>query len=278
MKTVLSFILVFCSLALFSQGPWTQEKNKFYTQLSYSTISNYTELFGNPDYKSEREITDQTIQLYSEYGLSDKTTLLLILPLKVIETGELSLPINVLPITSRGTETTLGNLQLGIKHNFSNNGWLVSGQVSIEANTSSYNQSSGIRTGYDAWSVTPLLLVGKGFNRSYVQGFFGTDIRTNGYSSNLKIGGEYGKKLGKSIWLIGFLDITKSLKNGNVVLSSQNKATGLYVNDQEFGAFGIKGIAEITDDFGFNTGVGGAFFGNNVAKQIALTFGVFHKF
>ncbi|MAD97646.1 MAG: hypothetical protein CMB99_10010 [Flavobacteriaceae bacterium] len=277
MRKLIPLIVILFSISLTAQSPWTQKKGRFYTQFSYTTISGYNELFGDPDYSTEREMTDQTFQLFAEYGISDATTLIVNLPIKSIKTENLTAIGNIIPVTMSGNETALGNLQVGIKHNFSNRDWILSGQLTVEVNTGSFDQTTGIRTGYDAWSFTPLLLAGKGYGRSYLQGFIGADIRTNGYSSNFKVGGEYGRKIGKSIWLIGFLDISKSFKNGDVVLEPQNLVTGLYVNDQEFGAFGIKAIGEITNSFGVNAGFGGAFFGNNVAKQAALTFGVYQK-
>lgn len=278
MKKILIIVALIYSATLVSQSPWTQKKGKFYTQLSFSTISNYNDLFGDPDYQTEREISDQTFQFYSEYGLSDRTSLLLSVPFKAIQTGSLSNQSMANPLTVEASESSLGNIQFGIKHVFSSKNWVISGQFSLEANTGSFAANSGIRTGYDAWSFTPLFLIGKGYGKSYLQGFFGADIRTNGYSSNFKIGGEYGRKLGKSIWLIGFLDISKSFKNGDVILPNSNLATGLYVNNQEFGAFGLKAIGEITEKFGVNAGFGGAFFGNNVAKQLALSLGIYQKF
>ena len=53
---------------------------------------------------------------------------------------------------------------------------------------------------------------------------------------------------------------------------------GLYVNDQEYGGFGLKGIFEVNNNFGVNAGFGGAFFANNLAKAPALSFGLYHKF
>ena len=53
----------------------------------------------------------------------------------------------------------------------------------------------------------------------------------------------------------------------------------MYISDQEYGSFGVKGILKFTDQFGVTTGFGSAFgsafFGNNVAKQVALTYGVY---
>lgn len=279
MKNLTKLIILLLSISAFSQSPWTQKKGKSYTQLSFTSIANYNALFGDPDYNTEREITDNTLQFFGEYGLSDKTSLLVNIPFKMIKTGDLTSPsITAIPLTSSATESSLGNIEIGLKHNFYNKKWLLSGQFSIEANTSSYDASSGIRTGYDAWSFSPLLLAGRGFGKTYVQGFLGANIRTNDYSSNFRIGGELGRKLGKHIWLIGFVDVSKSLENGDIVLPAQNRLTGLYVNDQEFGAFGLKAIGEFSDKFGLTVGYGSAFFGNNVAKQGALTFGLYQKF
>ncbi len=276
MKNSITFLmLVFCT-SIFAQSPWTKKKGEVYTQLSYTAIANYTSLFGNPDYDTEREVTDNTVQLYGEYGITDKTTLLVNLPIKLLKTGSLTTESNSF-ITTEESKSTLGNIELGVKHNFYNKKWLVSGQVNIEANTGSYEEDSGIRSGYDAWTVTPLLSVGRGFDGLFVQGFVGANFRTNEYSSNFKIGAEVGKKMLKRFWLIGFVDIVKSLENGDVILPVPNWATGLYVNDQEYGAYGLKVIGEITPKMGALAGFGGAFFGNNVAKKAAVNIGVYYK-
>ncbi len=274
-KYVLFFAILTTSLS-FSQSAWTKKKGETYTQLSYTTIANYDMLFGNPNYQTERKITDNTIQLYGEYGMSDKTTLIVSVPIKLIKTGNFITTNTALTATE--SKTSLGNIELGIRHNFYNKKWVISGQLNIEANTSSYSAISGIRTGYNAWSITPTINFGRGFNNLYVQGFTGLNLKTNNYSSSFKIGAEIGLKPVKNIWLIGYLDILTSFKNGDVSLPTNNILSGLYVNNQEYAAFGFKAIAEISNNFGVNAGLGGALSGNNVAKKAALTFGLYHKF
>jgi hypothetical protein len=279
MKNCTKLLILLISISAFSQSPWTQEKGKFYMQLSFTTIPSYNTIFGDPDYTISGNITDNTIQFYGEYGLSKKTSLLLNLPYKLIMNSELVNPCLVAPCREySNSKNSLGNIEIGIKHNFFKKVWLISSQLSIETNTGNYNENSGIRTGYNAWTFTPLFIAGKGLNGAYFQTFIGANIRTNNYSSNFKIGGEYGKKLGEKIWFIGFVDIVKSLENGEILLPAKNLNTGLYVNDQEYGAFGFKGIYEVNNNFGINAGLGGAFFGNNVAKAPALTAGIYHKF
>jgi hypothetical protein len=278
MKKITQLLILFFSLTIFSQGPWTKEKGKFYTQLSFTTIPNYNTLFGNPDYEIEGSISDNTIQFYGEYGISNKTTLLLNVPIKIISFDQ-----NVVCVTTpcnniKNKENAIGNIEIGIKHNFYKKDWLLSGQLSIETNTSSFYKNSGIRTGYNAWSINPLFLAGKSFSKSYLQTFVGGNIRTNNYSSNFKIGGEYGNKITKNIWLVGFIDISKSFKNGNIELPTSNIATALYVNDQEYGVAGVKVIGEISENLGITASLPAAFFGNNVAKQVALSLGIYKKF
>ena len=281
MKQLILPALFLITFNAFSQSPWTKNINEGYLQASFTTIGSYDKIYGNPDYKPQREITDNTVQLYGEYGVTDKTTLFANIPLKMVKTGDFTEDMSVIfpSFTIEETsETLLGNIQLGIKHNFSNNKWLLSGQLSIEANTSSYKENSGIRSGYDAWTFTPLFLTGRGFDSWYIQAFTGFDIRTNGYSSNYKLGGEVGYKALNWLWVAGFLDGVASLKNGDVILPQENLATGLYVNDQSYAAFGLKLIGEFNKSFGANVGFGGAFAGRNVAKAPALSFGLYHKF
>ncbi|MEM7086615.1 MAG: hypothetical protein AAF489_10560 [Bacteroidota bacterium] len=280
MKQLTKILFLFIGALAFSQSPWTREKGDFYTQLSFTTIPNYNSLFGDPDYDTVGEITDNTIQLYGEYGISNRTSLILNLPIKLISINDFENPL----IDCTGdcsedfNESALGNVEVGIKHNFYNKNWILSGQFSVEANTGSYDAVSGIRTGYDAFTFTPLFLAGRSFGKTYVQGFIGANIRTNDYSSNFKVGGEIGHKIVKRIWVIAFVDVVKSFENGNIVLPAENIFTGLYVNDQEYGSYGFKGIGEITENFGVTVGFGGASFGNNVARQAALNAGVYHKF
>ncbi|MBC8755389.1 hypothetical protein H2O64_11930 [Kordia sp. YSTF-M3] len=275
MKKIFVFIAILSSSFTFSQSPWTQEKGKFYTQLSFSTISNYDEVFGDPEYQTDREITDNTLQFYGEYGLSSKTTLLLNLPIKFIKTGD---AVNGTAFITEDSKSAFGNISLGVKHQFYNKKWIISGQLNLEANTGSFEAASGIRTGQDAWTFTPTINIGRSFDKFYVQAFTGIDLKTNNYSNNFKIGGEIGTKVHSKIWLVGFVDIVSSFNDGDVNLPLSNLGTALYVNNQEYGAFGLKAIGELNSAFGGILSFGGAFSGNNVAKQAAISVGVYHKF
>ncbi len=281
MKNLLAIVLFLSSFFMYSQSPWTQKKGKFYTQFSFSSVPSYDVIYGSPDYKISGKLSDNTLQFYTEYGFSDKTTIIVNVPYKMINRTNFSVPfIDCFgsPCAFNNNKTNLGNIEIGIKHNFSSKKWLVTGQFLIATNTSSFDAFSGIRTGYNAWSFTPLFIVGKSTKKTYLQLFTGLTYRTNNYSTNFKIGGEYGWKFGEHFWFASFIDVVKSFKNGTISLPFSNKSTALYVNNQEFGGFGFKGIYEFSSSFGVTAGLGGAFFANNVAKQAALNIGLFKKF
>lgn len=280
MKQITTLLAIILTTNMLAQSPWTQEKGKAYTQVSFTTIPNYNQLFGEPDYNTNGNITDNTLQFYGEYGLSKNTSVLVNIPLKMISIdGYINPAINCTGDCSENfTENALGNIEIGLKHNFYNKKWLLSGQFNVETNTSTFNATSGIRTGYDAFTFTPLFLAGKSLKNGYLQTFIGANIRTNNYSSNFKIGGEYGRKITNKIWLVGFVDIVKSLENGDIELPLNNISNGLYVNNQEYGIVGLKAIGEFSNNFGITASLPAAFFGNNVPKKLALSVGIYKKF
>lgn len=270
-------IFVLCYQATVAQSAWTKNKGELYSQLSFSTIPSYSEIFNDNTYRTSREITDNTIQLYAEYGLNDKWTLITNIPIKSITTGSIVDNPTFSPSITESSKTALGNIQLGLKRKLYDKKFVLSGQLNIEANTGDFYADSGIRTGYDAWTFTPILNLGRGYKNYFFQVFTGVDIRTNNYSSNFKIGGEFGYTAIKNINLIAFLDAVISFKNGDIVLPQSNLETALYINNQEYTAFGLKGLYDFTDNFGLTLGFGGAISANNVAKQLALSGGVFYK-
>ena len=107
-------------ISAFSQSPWTQKKGKFYTQLSFTTIPNYDTLFDNPDYSNFGTYYDNTIQFFAEYSLSDNTTLVINIPLKLISLTDFEDPrIDCAENCSKNyNNTSLGNIEIGLKHNF----------------------------------------------------------------------------------------------------------------------------------------------------------------
>jgi hypothetical protein len=100
-------------------------------------------------------------------------------------------------------------------------------------------------------------------------------LRSKDYSNNFKIGGELGRKILKNIWLIGFVDVVASFEDGNRI--NYNPIYGLYENNQEYGAYGLKAIYQL-GNLGVTASFATAFSGNNVPIQRSFSIGIFNTF
>jgi hypothetical protein len=259
----------------FAQSAWNLEENSWYTQINFTRIGPYSELFidGNKTRTTPREIEDNTVQFYGEYGLNSKTTLSVSLPIKIIKTGAETTTTSLLS----KSVTSFGNIGFGIKRNLINKKFLLSTGVVVEANTGVYDDASGIRTAYDAWTIKPGLYFGKSFGDLFVQANAGVGLRTNNYSHFFRGGGEVGYKFINRIWAILHLDYKKSFYNGSIELPENNINTALYVNNKEYLAYGLKAIYELNNQLGITGGLGGALSANAEARAIALNVGFYMK-
>ena len=280
-KTIFIFLSLIVSSFAFGQSAWTQKKGEAFTQFSYNFIGDYEKLFTDQgsDFETGRTISESTIQAYGEYGVSDDLTLVLNLPVVSISTNEENPDSTVTPVTiTEDTVTNLGNVVIGGRYKFYDKAFTLSGQLDIEANTSSGDEASGLRTGLDAWSFIPTINLGFGFNKMYFQLSTGVAIRTNDYSNSFKLKAEYGYKVLQKLWVIGFVDALQSFKNGDASVSIESAQTGLFVNDQEYVATGIKALYEFNDESGVTFAYAGAASGTAVPKSAAISLGYFIKF
>jgi hypothetical protein len=98
MKTIIAFItsiLIFSSYS-FAGGPWPAGKKHGYAQLAL-TLNRYdrlimpssSNLYGK---RLLRSVTDNTLQAYGEYGMTDKLTFVSSVPLKFLATSKAALP------------------------------------------------------------------------------------------------------------------------------------------------------------------------------------------
>jgi len=262
----------------FTQSAWTQPKGDTYLQLSFSMIANYNVLFRdseNSGINLPRSVTDNTLQAYSEYGLSDRLTLVAVLPLKLLSTGEASV---ATPANASGNLTALGNSTIGARYLLYNKALNISTQLNIDLRTSSANAATGLVSGFQAWSVSPSLNIGKGWKNYFVQTSASLMLQSHQHSHYYRVYAETGYKFFDRIWLMAFIDLFQSFENGNVSPQNNQILTGLYLNNQQFFANGVKIVGEITSQFGLNLTSAGAFSGDFVAKKRAISIGAYYKF
>ncbi len=263
----------------FAQSAWTKKEKEIYTQVSFNDISNYSSVFNKngEDFKPSRVITDQTLQFYGEYGLTDKLTLTASIPFKLLKTGDL-VNNSTFPATiEEGSFNALGNIRLSSRYKLSDKKINIAAQIDLDLPTSSFDEATGLRSGFDATTILPTIAVGKGFKNFYVQSFGGVFFRTNDYSNGLKFYAEGGYKFFNRLWVAAFIDIVDSFEDGDAVPESTNLETFLYFNDSEYSGFGYKIIGEITDSFGVTAAMAGAFSANLEAKKASYNVGLYYK-
>lgn len=277
-KLVLGLISLLICQFVIGQSAWNINKNTWYTQLSFNSIGPYSELFvnGNETVNTPREISDNTLHLYAEHGLNDKTSLSLSVPIKFIRTGTQTIQGD--PMIAEDRISSVGNIGFGIKRNLHKEVVIISAGLFVEANTATYDAASGIRTGYDAWTIRPAIIVGKAFDDLYLQSVVSAGFRTNNYSEYFRGGAEVGYKFIRKLWAIFYIDYKVSFYNGTIDLPENNLRTALYVNNQEFLGYGLKTIYDLNEKLGITAGFGGALTANSEARKASFNLGLFMKF
>ena len=279
----ISIILLIIGLmnSLWSQSPWLQNKCSLLTQISFNAISNYNQLYlsSGETFSTERKLSDNTLQGWFEYGISEYTSFNLITPIKLLDAGDLSDDETQASQTSAGSLQAFGNISFIWKQKLVQKSWIVSSHVNIEFPTADYQDETGLRSGYDAWAFSATLSTGRGFGSAYIYVHVGVGTRTSNYSSFYTGGLEGGYKISDPLWIAGVLNIMQSLKDGTRQDPQNNLLTGLYVNDQEFVSWGLKVFGPIlNDNFGYSIALFGAFSGNYVAKSPSLNLGLYYIF
>lgn len=223
----------------FAQQAWTKEKGKFYSQIGASFLSYNQLLNGTSDPTNlNASFSDMTLQAYGEYGLTNRLTLMGQLPIRILSVKDVKAPNTV----TEGSLTSLGNVQAALTGNFYNkNGVVVSAKANFGLPTAKFVSTTGLRTGFDAFSVEPSLLFGFGHAKFFASGEFGYVVRTNGYSNRIHAAGQIGKFFGKNKKLLAILNI-EVMKSGDdgTYNDGTSALTGLYLDKQSYLSPGLK--------------------------------------
>ncbi len=277
-------VFFLCLLALFyaqsmaAQSPWTRGKASFYAQAAWQTIPTYDAIY---DQKStggkrnlEREISENTFQLYGEYGVTRRTTVLAAVPFRFVRSGDVvgSTSTQLYP----GYLSGFGNITLAVRQNFLSEKVAFSGQLRIDMPMRRVGQSTGLSTGYDALTVLPSLSLGKGYGRCYWFIYGGWGARGIFDNHFVNAGAEAGLKWRKH-WLILFSDYWQNTGSKIYVVSFNNEKTGLFLPNQSYWAFGGKGIFSFNRFFGGILTAAGAFDGDLVPSRPAYSAGIYFK-
>jgi hypothetical protein len=258
---------------------WTQKKGGSYSQLGYSSISGESKYNNNGDpLDLVRKVSDVTLQLYHEQGITDKLTIVGVVPIKFVKTGDEIVSSgfsgNTLPA---GSLSGLGNAGLAVIYGIKQNAkWVYSVQLRADLNTASEDQTTGLRTGVDAWGISPSFNIGYGQSSFWTSFDLGTSLRTNDYSTQWFSNFQIGTKLFNNLDVIGHFGVLQSFEDGNAPDGNVIE-TGLYTNNIEFAAYSLKLGYGIMENIKFWGAIGGGVSGNDVLRAPAFTLAVSYK-
>jgi hypothetical protein len=251
-----------------AQQAWTKEKGKFYSQIGASFLT-YNALLnqGKEFIPLNRTVNDRTVQAYMEYGITNRFMVSAQLPLKMTSVSG----VGNANIGQNGSLAGLGNIQTALTANLVNkNGISVSAKGEIDFPTAQFNIKTGLRTGFDATTISPSLLVGYGHAKFFTSAALGYSFRNNAYSNRrfalAQLGTSFGKN--KKFMAIFGAEYMQSANNGTHDDASST-FTGLYLDKQSYMSYHLKLAYKITPKMkvwlATGTGLG------NLNKYVAAT-------
>lgn len=269
-KKYAMFALFFLIFSVVSAGIYPRGKRKYYFQTSFSYMrANLLFLKSSPEKHVQlpRYVQDNTLQLYGEYGVSDKLTVSASLPIKLIKTESDYTQVEGFPrMLPSGQMTALSNASLSMDYLLWKKGkFMLSPKFQLNMPFSTIDSTTGLKSGYEAWGFQPQIGFGY-YGGIFVELSAAMNFRTNDYSSQFISYFQIGGEVTKRFMTIAVLDVLLSSYNGNFQ-DGTNAYTGFYMNNTEFVGFGLKLGYKLNDRFEIWTSALGGFNNNQALKS-----------
>lgn len=280
MKNLIFFGLLFIfTNQTFAGGGWVFEKNRGYFKVSQNMIrSGYF-------FDKEGEVVDiptvslYTSSLYFEYGLADRINIIGYVPFFVRST------LNEVKFNQSGNTipgdaiNSFGDTDLQIKYGIiKNKGVVASASLlfGLPLGSSEVSKDRILQTGDGEFNQMIRLDVSHSLYPKplYISGYIGFNNRTQGFSDEIRWGGEIGWTPGKFI-VIMKVDSRNSLYNG---LSEESSANGIFANNIEYFSYTPEVNYKLNDQFGFSAAAGLALSGKRILAAPNFSLGGFFTF
>jgi len=281
-KAITLLILIFLSSASCFAGAWNKKKGEGYAQLSFTYLK-YSQLLNSNSDKIDlkRDIADNTLQFYSEYGISNRFNVIFNLPYKLVSSGKDLNQVQNDPTISdtlvSGNKHGFSNMGFALRYELINGNYVLSIQAGIQNHMHSYDVESGLRIGYDAYIFTPSILFGKAWSKYYSQAEIGLSLNSSNYAQNTIGNIEVGRNFSKGkTYLILRIDLklpftTGHFDEGNTV------QTGLFRDNSSYVSPGLKIIQQLKENVFLNIAAYGAVYSMNEGAQATLNIGLAYQ-
>lgn len=265
---------------MFAGGGWPQKKSKGYIKLSEWWV--IADQFYNDkgDIQAMEKIGLFNTNMYAEYGITDKFTIML-------NSAIFSHTFNEITITdfegngilSKVSDNSIGDMDLSFKYGiYEGNGYssaitLTAGIPLGKTNDSIYKL---LQTGDGEFNQILQLDLGKSLGKGYANVYTAYNNRTEGFSDEFRFGFEFGRsfftnKLGLTLRTFGIF----SMRNGSN--TEVDQFVSVFSNNTEYISIQPEINYNFSDRWGLSASVGGAVYGKNIMARPSYSFGVFSK-
>ncbi|MBC6995370.1 hypothetical protein QWY85_00325 [Neolewinella lacunae] len=275
--SVLFFLLFSLSLVA---SPWPRQKGAAYLKLYEWWLrfdQHYTST-GELDPNATLGLYNTT--LYAEYGLTDRLTGIVNLPLLSRST------INAQISGTRGNVITpgdaingIGDADLALRYALNKPGSAVpisaTLTLGIPLGEDAGGEQGNLQTGDGEFNQMLSIAAGKSLGaNAFLAANVGFNNRTQGFSDEFRYGLEGGYAfVGRKLWLIGRLTGSKSLLNGDTAATTSS--TSIFSNNAEFLSLGGEVNYYLTPKLGLSAGAATALSGRVIAAAPVFSAGVF---
>ncbi len=276
-------LVLISSVSVFGGGGWPQKKGEAYIKLSewFIIASEHYTSQGQIDPNQTAGLYNTT--LYAEYGVTDRFTVVVNFPF--FSRGVLN---NIISSTNGATIVEgdaingVGDIDFTLKY-----GIFQSEKIAISASfvaglaigQSAGGRDANIQLGDGEYNQMLRLDFGIPFNVSnaslYANLYGAYNNRTNGFSDEIRFGGEIGAGLVKDkLWLVAKADAVQSTFNGD----RAEATASIFANNAEFFMFTAEVSYEFTENFGISFAFGTPLSGRIVYAAPSYSFGFYSKF
>ena len=285
-RNSISVVLLFLILSVHSAlaGPWPRKEGKTFLQLGFSTIG-YNKVYGDDSrkYPIGSDVRDNVLQLFVDYGLTERLSVTAMIPMKFLSTTGKS---GAASFSTSG----ISDIDFSMRYNwFRSSGYVISNEVLLGLPSGKSNDPNGLLLGDGEFNVLLKILAGRSFYPIplYVSADIGYNIRSEGNSDNVLYRGHSDDVLYNIEAGYGFMEsrlylilLISGKESTSRVPSVPNPAGGfgLYTNNQEYTAWIGKVLYKFDPMYGCAVSYATATHGRNIAGGVVLAASFFVEF
>jgi len=285
-KIIVTLLILVITTSAFAGGGWPKKKGKYYVKVAGWYVESNTHFSGEGDQASNPTASLFNINVFAEYGITDKLTAIGYIPF-------FTRSINNKIINTRGQVVdgfpgealnSIGDTQLGLKYGLYKNDKIslaVSYTIDLPLGENGKGEQGTLATGDGELNHIIRADLGVSLHNSeqislYGNVYSGVNIRSKDFSEELRLGVEIGAGfIDKKLWVIGKFDTVQSFNNGDRNFDNSN-SFGLFLNNVEVTTITPEVSYFITKKIGVSAAVSIPLAGQFVYDSPSYTGGIFY--